>query len=295
MIKNDVMNDYNKNLRESTGFRVFVYLLALLLCALIGTVLTLLLSVGNDINMLKLGQGISSALIFIAPPIILYAFTRTQPMRQLGFNKPNNYWQLLIGVALMFVSLPITNQLGFWNEQMSLGPAFERLEDLLQQMEETAGDLTERMLQVDTFWGLLFNLLVIALIAAVGEELTFRGVIQQALFKGVKNVHVAVFLSAFIFSFIHFQFYGFLPRMFLGLILGYLFYYSGSIWTSILMHFINNGTAVVIAFLNYKGYTSIDVEHFGSTSSIVLMLVSLAITVGLIFLSSKIKYKYGRK
>lgn len=289
------MNDYNKNLRESTGFRVFVYLLALLLCALIGTVLTLLLSVGNDINMLKLGQGISSALIFIAPPIILYAFTRTQPMRQLGFNKPNNYWQLLIGVALMFVSLPITNQLGFWNEQMSLGPAFERLEDLLQQMEETAGDLTERMLQVDTFWGLLFNLLVIALIAAVGEELTFRGVIQQALFKGVKNVHVAVFLSAFIFSFIHFQFYGFLPRMFLGLILGYLFYYSGSIWTSILMHFINNGTAVVIAFLNYKGYTSIDVEHFGSTSSIVLMLVSLAITVGLIFLSSKIKYKYGRK
>lgn len=289
------MNDYNKNLRESTGFRVFVYLLALLLCALIGTVLTLLLSVGNDINMLKLGQGISSALIFIAPPIILYAFTRSQPMRQLGFNKPNNYWQLLIGVALMFVSLPITNQLGFWNEQMSLGPAFERLEDLLQQMEETAGDLTERMLQVDTFWGLLFNLLVIALIAAVGEELTFRGVIQQALFKGVKNVHVAVFLSAFIFSFIHFQFYGFLPRMFLGLILGYLFYYSGSIWTSILMHFINNGTAVVIAFLNYKGYTSIDVEHFGSTSSIVLMLVSLAITVGLIFLSSKIKYKYGRK
>ena len=289
------MNDYNKNLRESTGFRVFVYLLALLLCALIGTVLTLLFSVGNDINMLKLGQGISSALIFIAPPIILYAFTRTQPMRQLGFNKPNNYWQLLIGVALMFVSLPITNQLGFWNEQMSLGPAFERLEDLLQQMEETAGDLTERMLQVDTFGGLLFNLLVIALIAAVGEELTFRGVIQQALFKGVKNVHVAVFLSAFIFSFIHFQFYGFLPRMFLGLILGYLFYYSGSIWTSILMHFINNGTAVVIAFLNYKGYTSIDVEHFGSTSSIVLMLVSLAITVGLIFLSSKIKYKYGRK
>jgi membrane protease YdiL (CAAX protease family) len=226
--------------------------------------------------------------------MILYAFTRHHPMRELGFRKPNSAWLLLIGVVLMFVSLPLTNLLTSWNEKMNFGAAFESLEALLQQLEETAGDLTERMLQVDSFSGLLFNLLVIALIPAIGEELTFRGVLQQALTRRC-NVHVAVFLSAFIFSFIHFQFYGFLPRMFLGLLLGYLFYYSGSLWTSILMHFVNNGAAVVVAYLDYKGLIDVDIDHFGATSNIWLLGASLVVTVGLIILSAKFNNKYGRQ
>jgi hypothetical protein len=289
------MDEFKKNLKESTGFRVFIYLMALLVCTLIGGGVTLFLAVGNNIDMLKLGQAISSALMFIAPPLILYAFTRNQPMREIGFRKPNSAWMLLIGVALMFVSLPLTNLLTSWNEKMDFGSAFESLEAMLKQMEDAAGDLTERMLQVDTVWGLLGNLLVIALIPAIGEELTFRGMLQQALHRGCKNAHLAVWLSGFIFSFIHFQFYGFLPRMFLGIILGYMFYYSGSLWTSILMHFVNNGSAVVVAYLEHKGLTDVDYEHFGETSNVWLLLLSLVVTVGLIVLSNKIKTKYGRK
>ena len=286
-----VMDEFKKNLRASVGFRVFVYLFALLLCVLIGSVITLFLM--GDITQMKIGQGISSTLIFIVPPIILYAITRNQSMRRLGFRKPNTAWMLLIGVVLMFVSLPLTNQLTTWNEQMNFGEAFESLEAMLKQLEDTAGDLTERMLQVDTFGGLLFNLLVIALIPAIGEELTFRGVLQQALTRKC-NVHVAVFLSAFIFSFIHFQFYGFLPRMFLGLLLGYLFYYSGSLWTSILMHFFNNGAAVVVSYQQYKERIDVDVDHFGATDSVWVLLASLIVTVGLIVLSAKINKRYGR-
>lgn len=289
------MDEFKKNLKVSPGVRLFIYLISILVCTLIGTAVTLFLAIGNNIDLLKLGQAISSTLMFVAPPLILYAFTRTQPMREIGFRKPNNAWMLLIGVALMFVSLPLTNQLTTWNENMKLGPAFDWLEALLQMMEETAGDITERMLQVDTIGGMLVNLLVVALIPAVGEELTFRGVLQQALHRGCKNAHVAVWLSAFIFSFIHFQFYGFLPRMFLGLILGYLFYYSSSLWTSILMHLVNNGTAVVVAYLDYKGIVDVDMEHFGATSSLWLILLSFVVTVGLVFLSNKINMKYGRK
>lgn len=274
--------------------RIFIYLMALLVCSLIGGVITLRLSAGNDITRLKIGQGISSLLIFIAPPLILYGFTRHKPMRAIGFRKPVTGWMLLIGVALMFVSLPFTSQLGIWNENMKLG-SFEALEDWLQSMEDMAGDFTERMLQVDTVGGLLFNLLVIALIPAIGEELTFRGVMQQSLVKRCKNVHVGIILSAAIFSFIHFQFYGFLPRMFLGILLGYMFYYSGSLWTSILMHFINNGAAVVVAYLGQKGLTDIDMEDFGSTTNLWLMIGSLVVTVALIVLSNKLKQKYGRK
>ena len=285
------MDEFKKNLKQSTGMRVFIYLMALLVCSLIGGAIAALFTLENDILMIKIGQGISSALMFIVPPILLYIITRTQPMRELGFRKPGEGWMLLIGIVLMFSSLPLTNLLGERNEKVNFG---EFLESFLKLLEDTAADLTQRMLEVDTIGGLLFNLLVIALIPAIGEELTFRGVLQQALTKRC-NVHVAVWLSAFIFSFIHFQFYGFLPRLFLGLVLGYLFYYSGSLWSTIIMHFVNNGTVVVVAFLNHKGITDVDIEHFGSTSNVFLLIASLIVTVGLIWFVSKKQYKYGRE
>lgn len=284
------MDEFKKNLKQSTGMRVFIFLLAFFVCTLIGSAIAAFFTVGGNITLLKIGQGLSSTLMFIAPPVILYAITRERPMDQLGFHKPVKGWMLLVGVALMFVSLPLTNILGDWNAKVNFGA----LDSWLKMMEDMAGDLTQRMLEVDTIWGLLGNLLVIALIPAIGEELTFRSVLQQALTKRC-NVHLAVFLSAFIFSFIHFQFYGFLPRMFLGLLLGYLFYYSGSIWTTILMHFINNGTAVVVGYLEYKGYTDLDWEHFGSTPNIAVLIASLVITVGMIWIVAKNQSNYGRK
>lgn len=289
------MDEFKKNMGASTGMRVFIFLMAFFVCLLIGSGIAAVFTIGNNTVMLKLGQGLSSALIFIVPPLILYVFTRTQPMRQLGFRRPAKGWMLLIGIALMFVSLPLTNILGTWNEKMNFGQAFKTLESLLKMLEDVAADMTQRMLEVDTIGGLLGNLLIIALIPAIGEELTFRGVLQQALTRGCKNAHVAIFLSAFIFSFIHFQFYGFLPRMFIGLILGYMFYYSGSLWTCILMHFINNGTAVVVAYLDYKGLTNVDWEHFGGTSNVALLIGSLLLTVGMIVIVAKNRYKYGRE
>ena len=282
------MDEFKKNLTHSVGMRIFIFLISFFVCSLIGSVIVALLAIGNHIDRIKLGQGISSALMFIVPPIILYAITRRpQPMQQLGFRKPVQWWMLLVGFAVMFLSLPLTNLLTDWNERVDLGPWVDLI-------EQSAADLTQRMMEVDSIGGLLVNLLVLALIPAIGEELTFRGVLQQALTKGCKNVHVAVWLSAFIFSFIHFQFYGFLPRMFLGLLLGYLFYYSGSIWTSILMHFANNGTAVVVSYLDYNGIVNVDWEHFGSTSNVIMLVVSLLLTVGSIVLVSKKQYKYGR-
>lgn len=289
------MDEFKKKLKESPGFRFFIYVAALLVCTLIGSAVAAFLGIGYNIDRLKMGQAISSLLMFTVPPLILYAITRKQPMRSLGFRKPNTGWMFLIGLVLMFISLPVTNQLGTWNENMNFGGFFQKMEEMLKQLEDTASDITQRMLEVDTFGGLLVNLLVIALIPAIGEELTFRGVLQQSLVRRCKNHHVGIILSAAIFSFIHFQFYGFLPRMFLGIILGYLFYYSGSLWVSILMHFINNGTAVVIAYLQHKGVVDIDYEHFGSTTSLWLVLLSLVLTVGLIILCNKMSKKYGRQ
>ena len=225
--------------------------------------------------------------MFIVPPIALYIITRPEPMTALGFRKINKWWFFVAGIALMFISLPITNMLTEWNEGMNLGERFAKIEEMMKNLEDTAAALTEKMLKVDTFGGLMFNLLVIALIPAIGEELTFRGVIQQALTK--KHPHLGIWISAAIFSFIHFQFYGFVPRMFLGLILGYLFYVTGSLWTSIAMHFVNNGTAVVVYYLDNKGVIDAEVDSFGSTDSWWVLALSIVVTVAVIVVGMRRK------
>ena len=280
------MNDnfFTDSLRQSTWMRAFVFAIIFLICTSLGVVVTKLMASGGDL-MLKLAQGISSLLMFVVPPIVYYLITRNKrPMHALGFRKVASPagMLLLAAVLLMYLSLPVTNQLTSWNEAMKLGGAFETLETWIKNLEDSAAALTKRMLNVSTFGGLLLNLVVIALIPAVGEELTFRGVLQQSLTRRMKNPHVAIVISAAIFSFIHFQFYGFLPRMFLGVLLGYMFYITGSLWTSILMHFLNNGTAVVLYYLNARGVLDIDVEHFGASPSLWLVAASAVVTAGLV-------------
>ena len=264
--------------------RVLIFFIILLISGLIGVGISMVFASAGDMG-IKIAQGLSSIMLFVVPPIVYYRVTRTRhPMESLGFRdvaKPS-YLYIVIGVALMFISLPVTNQLTRWNEAMNFGGVFPQLEEYIKQLEEMAATVTEKMLKVDTFGGLLLNLLVIALIPAVGEELTFRGVLQQGLVRRMKSPHLAIILSAAIFSFIHFQFYGFLPRMFLGILLGYMFYITKSLWTSITMHFVNNGTAVVLYYLNNKGIIDIDPETFGSTQYLWLAIISLVVTAALI-------------
>lgn len=269
--------------KYTTGKRVLLFLIILLISSLIGAAISMAFVFAGDTGM-KIAQGLSSIMMFVVPPIVYYHLTRSERrMQALGLRSVNKPWLLflLLGIALMFVSLPVTNQLTRWNESMSLGSAFAKLEEYLKTLEEMAAATTEKMLKADSIGGLLLNLLVIALIPAIGEELTFRGVLQQGLTRKM-NPHIAIILSAAIFSFIHFQFYGFLPRMFLGLLLGYMFYVSGSLWTSILMHFVNNGTAVLLYYLNNKGVVNIDPETFGSTQYPWLISISFVVTTLLI-------------
>ena len=272
----------SEHLKYHTGKRGLIFLIILLISSLVGVAISAAFVFAGDTGM-KIAQGLSSIFMFVVPPIVYYYITRRKnQMQSLGFRSLKQpWWLLIIGVALMFISMPVTNQLTRWNEAMQLGGVFEKLEEYLKMLEETAAATTEKMLNVGTIGGLLLNLLIIALIPAVGEELTFRGVLQQGLTRKM-NPHAAIILSAAIFSFIHFQFYGFLPRMFLGILLGYMFYITGSLWTSIAMHFVNNGTAVVVYYLNYRGIIDVDVEHFGEAQSAWLVVISAVVTVILI-------------
>ena len=280
-------NLFTENLKQSTGMRLLLFLIILLISSLIGVAVAAVFMFSGN-NGLRLAQGLSSIFMFVVPPIVYYYITRkSNQLQALGFRKMEHPWLfLLIGVVLMFIATPVTSQLTKWNAAMDLGPAFSKLEEYLKMMEESTEAALEKIINTDSFEGLLLNLLIVALIPAVGEELTFRGVLQQSLTRRM-NPHLAILLSAAIFSFIHFQFYGFLPRMFLGMLLGYMFYISGSLWPNILMHFVNNGMVVILYYLNNKGIINVDVEHFGEDWSIWLFVASAVATIALIAWSWK--------
>jgi uncharacterized protein len=155
------------------------------------------------------------------------------------------------------------------------------LEQWMQQSEKEAASVTEAFLLTPNPWSFILNIFMVAVLPALGEELVFRGVLLRHLREWTKNIHVAIFISAFLFSAIHMQFYGFLPRFLMGVFFGYMLYWSGSIWVPIMAHFINNAAAIVVAFLSTRYFPEADFNTFGSSSSPVIILGS-AVIVGMI-------------
>ena len=226
------------------------------------------------IHFLKYFQVVNQIGFFILPAIMYAYLENRKPANYLKLNSKFNYAHLLVASILIIVSIPAINWLVEINEGMKLPGVFKGLENWMKDSENKTNKLTEAFLNVTTPGGLVVNLIIIALLAAVGEELLFRGVILQLFVEWFKNRHLAVILSAILFSALHLQFYGFLPRMVLGILFGYIFIWSGSLWIPIVLHFIFNGITVVAAYLYYKGLIQTDVESFGATDSTILVLFS---------------------
>jgi hypothetical protein len=231
--------------------------------------------------------------LFVVPAIIFAMLSSTKWRKFLGFRfiLP----QFLIGSAvLMIVALPFINALAWLNEGVEFPSALKGLEDLFVGMEEQAMELTNAIARTDSVFILLMNLLVVAVLPAFGEEMIFRGIILPVLRKWTKNVHVAVWLTAFLFSAMHFQFFGFLPRLVLGAILGYLFVWSKTLWAPIIAHLANNALALVLMFLIARGVIPEEAESFeaGAGDWVWTLLSVGAMIVCILFLS---KYAKGWK
>jgi len=143
----------------------------------------------------------------------------------------------------------------------------------MAQLEE----FTLKLVNVHSISDLLFNFLLIAVIAGLGEELFFRGILQK-IFSEWRNAVLAIWLAAFVFSAIHLQFYGFFPRMLLGAFFGYLLYWSGNLWLPILAHTINNGLAVIFYYLKFNGYQVVDIDTIGTNETVYLGVISAVLT-----------------
>lgn len=206
----------------------------------------------QNLHSIRIIQAGSSLGMFLAPPIFLGMF---EGDKNKYFPQKQSLSLPIVGLTLAsMISLqPIIQLLAFWNLGMELPEAFRDLETWMKVQEEASEKLVMALLSDVSILGFLSNFIVIAIVAAVAEEALFRGGLQKVFLKIVKNHHVAIWLVAIIFSAIHLQFYGFLPRLFMGAFFGYLMYWTQNIWIPIIAHLLNNGAAVVQAY--YVGKT----------------------------------------
>ena len=239
-----------------------------------------------SVNELKWVQLIQTAALFLLPPLLMAFLWAKQPLEWLKLKSETRGYGLW-AIFLMLMALPAINLVGYFNQQMSLPAFLEPLEQWMKTAESNAAHLTEQFLSVTTFDGLIINILLMALLPAVAEELTFRGVLQnlfevkdETLKKKGNRVHIAIWCSAILFSAIHMQFYGFLPRMLMGALFGYALVWTGSLWMPILMHFTNNAMAVILYFLAIRSGWDMDkVDTIGTNDTLWLGVVSLVLTI----------------
>ena len=224
-------------------------------------------------------QLLQSVATFLLPALAgAYLWSNT-PMQWLHLDSKPSWQEALAAVVIMLLAIPGINLLSAWNQQMVLPEWMSGIEQWMRMQEDAAAQLTEQFLRVDTVGGLLVNIGLMALLPAVGEELTFRGVVQGMF---TRNRHVAIWATAAIFSFVHLQFYGFLPRMLMGAMFGYMLWWTGSLWVPMLMHFVNNCAAVVVAFwaYNYLEEGSAEMlDTIGTEDTILLGVFSICIVL----------------
>jgi len=180
---------------------------------------------------------------------------------------------LLLGSIMIIVAFPFA-QLTYWLNSMLPLP------DALMDMEDSTAELIKGLLVMNSPMELAFNLLVVALIPAIAEEIIFRGIIQSTFENIFKNPHYAVWAAAIVFSFIHMQFEGFLPRVVLGLVLGYLFLWTRNLWVPIIAHAVNNGSQVILAYAMPEQMEALEPEAMGN-SMMIAGIVSLGLTIAI--------------
>lgn len=241
------------------------------------------------ISKLKYLQIVNQLALFIVPVLIYALFAGKSIPDYLKLNRKINMLPLLIAVSIIIAGLPFINLITEFNSNMSLPEQLAGVEKWMRASETEAGTITNAFLNTTTIGGFAINILMIAILPAIGEEFFFRGVLQRLFSEWFRNVHVAIIVTAFIFSAIHMQFYGFIPRFLLGMFLGYVFYWSGTLWLPIIIHFINNGLAVVVAFLAARGTVNVNFETFGSSDNWFVNLSSIVIISSLIFLLFRLR------
>ena len=195
--------------------------------------------------LLKLFVFISSSLPLIVAAVLVALIIRANPKDYLLLNKPLNIKWFILSTLFIFISIPLMGPLLELNGKIDFESISPQLYEWLHTQELANNTAYESMIGEKNLWSFLTSILFMALMPALAEELFFRGFLMNVLNGIFKNMHIAIFATAILFSLLHMQFLKALPMFFLAIVFGYAVFWTRSIWTSIIAHFINNTIAVI--------------------------------------------------
>ena len=223
-------------------------------------------------------QGLGAGMGFLASALVI---SKWIDKADLGWKQQISNFKLSVlvwTVVIMAGGILFNSLLIDWNAGITLPESLNALEKLMRDKEDQLMKMTLYLTDFENTAEFLMGLLVIGLLAGLGEELLFRGILQPKLHLYTGNPHLGIWLAALIFSAIHFQFYGLMPRMVLGAIFGYLYYYSGSLIYPIFAHILNNAFTVVLVYMNKLGKVEFSIEETDQVS-LPFALLGLAVLI----------------
>lgn len=231
-------------------------------------------------------QGVASIFSFLVFPFLAWSLIRKKRFGY--FNTQPFFWfSIPLVIIVMLTFLVADSAIIQWNQELHLPEALKSFEDWARATEDDLARVTKLLTQFHTVGDFLIGFAVVAVVAGVAEELLFRGIIQSELYRGTNNIHIAIWVSAFLFSAIHFQFFGFVPRMLLGALFGYLYYWSGNIFVPMFAHIVNNGFLVIMIYLNQLGVVDVDVESTDAVAPWPVIVTFALAAAALIYYSKK--------
>ncbi len=219
-------------------------------------------------------QGVVATLMFIGVPALFNGIALKIPLKEYfpSVSLATVGLTILISISFMVVNSAI----GEWNMSLDFGSS--DFAEWARQSEEQLKVLTEHLTDFTSISHFLLAFVVVAIIPAIGEELLFRGLIQNMFVKATGNHHVAIWITGFIFAAIHMQFFGVMPRMLLGVLFGYLYHWSGKLSVAMIGHLVNNGLALIALFLIQKDIVQVSTEQMEESAPWPAVLIFAVIT-----------------
>jgi hypothetical protein len=239
---------------------------------------------------LKLNQAFISIAIFVVPAFLFCKVIYQNPIQFLQLQSPTKIYNYLFIILLIILAIPVSSWLMQLNQNLHFPDNYQDFETLLRGDEAFAKLQMETFVNANTILQLLLNILIVAVIPAITEEIFFRACLQNFVKMCFYNLHVSVIFTAIIFSAIHGDYFGFLPRFMFGLVLGYAFAFSGNIWVSIVGHFLNNCITIVAYYIAQK-YPEIAFLKDDYSFPIIITIIAGFGIVAIIFAMSKLKLK----
>lgn len=278
----------DKKFRDSGGGIQLFTLFVLYYIGIILGVTTMHLFLGEEamstVHNIRISHAIQGVFLFLVPATI-YAALFTDTRGEFLVKAPISLKTLSIAVLLIFSIQIFVETVNHYNNLITLPESMSSLDEFFKQTKES-GEKTLKLLFADkSIGGLLINILVIAVLPGIIEELFFRGCMQRSIFLVSKNTHIAVWMTAIIFSLLHFQLAGLFPRIILGAVLGYLYMWTKNIWIPIVVHVIHNATIVIVAqmFLETDFYKKISISDYSLSNAGVAAFISLALSLAIMF------------